>query len=100
MPTSNPPVIPLVAVSGSYVGNGAANAMVPHGLGTTPKIIFIHGNIGGRTGFLLGTTQMAFDRANPKVVTAVDATNFYVSPDGALADFNQSGQTYNWVALA
>lgn len=90
--------------SGTYAGNNAVNRAIPHGLGVTPRFIFIvHSNFGPIFFEMIGRAAIHYENgaaANNLAVTAPDATNFYVgnaTDTGQSA--NDSATTYYWVAI-
>lgn len=93
---------PSLVSDGQYTGDGTANRAIPHGLGATPKIVFI--NLPGyyRCIYdLVDSVRYVSNNAlGAHAVTAMDSTNFYV---GNAAEYNQSGNqnasTYTWVAI-
>lgn len=94
------------AASGSYTGDQTANRAIPHGLGATPKIVFIFDSTDGSYNFrifgALGSiVHWAIGTAFHYAVTIPDATNFYV---GYATEWtksaNTTGRVYYWVALA
>jgi hypothetical protein len=99
--------IAIVTSSGSYTGNGTVNRAIPHGLGVTPKIVFLVisatlsylFNIFGAQGYIQCLMGGA-DAFVLKAVTTPDATNFYV---GNAADYitsaNSQSVSYLWVAI-
>jgi len=86
--------------SGSYTGNDTANRAVAHGLGVTPRIVFIIGPT--YTWRSRGNRLHRLDPAASWGVTAMNATNFYVGVSGAgwSNTANYSAETYYWIALA
>ena len=99
--------LPTINASGLYSGSAAANRAVPHGLGRVPKFVFITtlvGVAGGSQGVLINGIVSCISRDNAaaalnglttQIVTAADATNFYV---GNAADYQESFNTngINW----
>jgi hypothetical protein len=91
--------------TGSYTGDNTTNRAIPHGLETTPKIIFIMGTHID-LGFLRIVTSEGYVRSiedasvHRLAVTTPDTTNFYV---GNPSDYGHSANgefTYYWVAIA
>lgn len=88
--------------SGNYTGDGSTNRGIPHGLGTTPKIVFIWqpggmGEIlykGGLIAAITGSNTCNIATG----ITDFDATNFYVGKAGAESG-NGNLQPYQWIAL-
>lgn len=84
--------------TGTYTGNGGTNTARAHGLGATPKWVRIVAPLSGADGYdimgVAGTTIRKEQSASPITVTAMDATNFYVS-SGA----NTTDVVYNWFAV-
>ena len=94
--------------SGSYTGDDSVNRALPHGLGTTPKIVAIYGGMYSASNnffyaihpsynyilYVSGATQGRY------AVTALDGTNFYV---GNASNYGQSANAdtllYYWVAF-
>jgi hypothetical protein len=91
----------LTGTQGTYTGNGSTNRAIPHGLGRIPKLVVANMTNAAETGSaaLIATcaptmwTQGGY--ATPEIVTAADATNFYVS---ALIG-NANTYHYKWSAL-
>lgn len=96
-----------VIASGTYTGNGVANRAIPHGLGTTPKIVFIrctydydsgYGRLSGVI-FLIGAAgYQQSDASDVIAVTVMNSTNFYIK-DNTGGELNWTGKTYYWVAI-
>lgn len=97
----------VVIASGTYTGDSSNNRAIPHGMGKTPKLVFI---IVNQTPYyywwvLIGDVAGIFynyDGADGIYgVTALDATNFHV---GNSSEYNISGNytgyTYYWVAIS
>ena len=90
--------------SGFYTGNSTDNRAIAHGLGVTPKIVFLNANAYGYFFRILdGLAAVCYvgdTQAGDKSVTAMNATNFYV---GFLSSYvqsaNYSGAGYYWVAI-
>lgn len=94
----NPAALPK---SGMYNGNDAQNRAIPHGLGRVPNVVHIY-DAASRWFFIHG--QSATSLINPAVssivVTAMDATNFYVGDAGHTNQgANETGRPYNWLAI-
>ncbi len=96
--------------SGSYSGNNATNRAITHGLGLTPKIVFIihyyntlydcwfriYGGLGMIAFLWVGS---ALERGSYSV-TAPNTTSFYVGNGSDYArSGNGSGIPYYWVAM-
>ena len=87
--------------SGSYTGNVVANRAIPHGLGTTPKVVHILHEGTHNTFIIFGSYgDILMVATNRLDVTIPDATNFYV---GNATDYtysaNCSNYNYSWVAI-
>lgn len=91
--------------SGTYAGNDTANRAIAHGLGVTPKIVFIQ--VDGQYWFRI-TDQLAkihfaeadTDTIGTHTVTAMGTTNFYVGNATSYTfSANATGWTYYWVAI-
>ncbi len=90
-----------VALStGTYTGDNSANRAIPHGLGLTPKIVFVirdeAAGDGSYRGFIINTLECDV-ASGVYTVTAMNSTNFYVSI--ATVNFNGNTIPYRWVAL-
>ncbi|MBA7672895.1 hypothetical protein ES703_81082 [subsurface metagenome] len=89
--------------SGSYTGDNTANRFIPHGLKTTPKLIFIMQSNEPNISHILGAMaamEYHFAASDGRyTVTIPDSTNFHV---GDAANYslskNATGETYYWVA--
>lgn len=88
--------------SGTYTGNDTVNRALPHGLGITPKMVFITGSdffyrLIEATGVIFWQQNAGSDSL---VVTVIDATNFYV---GNATSYPQSANentiAYYWIAI-
>jgi hypothetical protein len=86
--------------SGSFTGNSTANRAIPHGLGVTPKIVFVFftavATYPAYVGIIQssgGGVQIDFDGKNT-AVTSLDSTNFYVT-----SGTNINTVQYSWTAL-
>lgn len=93
--------------SGTYAGDSTANRAIAHGLGVTPKIVFIVG-LGVPTSYwyrlFSGQGAIFYQTgaaATSTPVTAPDATNFYVgnATPGYDQSANLTGNSYAWVAI-
>lgn len=96
---------------GSYTGNDTQNQARPHGLGAIPKLVKI--TYGGGTFILMAdifedspTLISCIQGSNTSfaakvtTVTAMDSTNFYVGgATGSPYEMNNSGYTYDWIAI-
>ena len=95
--------------SGSYTGDSSANKAIAHGLGASPKIVFIvretgSSGIGEYTYRIISTLARIYcglGGANTSLsVTVMNATNFYVGHAASyINSANGDGETYYWVAL-
>jgi len=85
--------------SGNYTGDGTQNRAIPHGLGASPKFVYIIDNTNNLMFFNLSSTEMLRPDANEYTVTAWDSTNFYVG-QAAGAQGNTNAVVYRWVAFA
>ncbi|NJD76945.1 MAG: hypothetical protein FIB08_07610 [Candidatus Methanoperedens sp.] len=89
----------------SYTGNGTANRAIPHGLGRTPKIVFLQRDEAGygHAWIINGNLIVYTDSGSTAkyAVTAADSTNFYVgnSAQYDLSMNGASGATHYWVAI-
>lgn len=90
--------------SGSYTGNSTVDRAIPHGLGVTPKIVFII-DVPGVFWFriieaLASIFYIAAATMERYGVTAMNSTNFYV---GNATQYYQSAnydaRSYRWVAI-
>jgi hypothetical protein len=88
--------------AGSYIGDGTTiNRAIPHGLGGTPKQIFISEGSAGLLFSINGNLGwINYINSSQLPVTVPDAANFYV---GNSTDYNFSanvlGVAYYWVAF-
>lgn len=96
----------IILNSGSYTGNATVNRAIPHGLGVTPKIVLltqVSAAYDNLWRILSGYAMIWFSQASSKgiqVVTAPDATNFYVGNSAYYGQSaNGSGVSMFWVAL-
>ena len=94
------------ASAGEYTGNNNANRAVPHGLGATPKIVFIIDITWENCWFRIlgGYNRIHVFNDAPFIdslaVTQPDNTNFYVGTAGDMgnsANFDEA--VYDWVAI-
>lgn len=99
-----------LVTSGSYSGNSTASRAIAHGLGVTPKIVFLVRNVDsgyscwyriiGTLGKIMWQWSGAASPSGQYAVTIADATNFYV---GNSLDYSRSAnynyESYYWVAL-
>ena len=97
----------ILTASGSYTGNDSANRAIPHGLGITPKIVFLEAInfvyvIFGAVASILCLYNVSGTATwSDTVVTISDSTNFYVgNAVGYDRTANNNGTTYYWVAIA
>lgn len=98
--------------TGSYTGNNTANRAIPHGLGATPKVVFIIGMPDTNNFYLfiqhngedfirfLRTSATSIQASGKIAVTAMDGINFYV---GNASQWDNSANyntyVYQWVAI-
>ena len=104
----------VAATSGSYTGNDTANRAIPHGLGATPKIVFLemrndtttyafrmHAGGAKIVCYYLPQNTANYVSGDWFAVTEMDATNFYVGSN--VGDKRDSGNAlnyvYRWVAI-
>ena len=91
-----------IVTSGQYTGNNTVNRTIPHGLGTTPKIVLLARNNLGRTYRIMGAVaQIQYESSNLiYAVTIPDGTNFYVGNATNYGNSaNASSLVYDWVAI-
>jgi len=88
--------------TGNYTGDNTANRVIPHGVGSTPKLIIL-GNDDAGPGFLIfGSLAAILNTTTPglNAVTIPDVTNFYV---GNAANYslsaNANASNYHWTAF-
>lgn len=90
--------------TGEYTGNDTQNRAIPHGLGRTPKIVFVIRN-NGTSWFTIYTFLAAIFYLSASTntyiaVTAIDGTNFYVGNAASYStSANSLGWFYYWVAI-
>ena len=89
------------SASGHYVGNGATNQAIAHGLPSTPKYVRItdFSDTAATEFYIFGSnpTKLASVRGGGyQTQTTMDATNFYVGP---YPYGNNSGDDYYWFAV-
>lgn len=104
VPIAQLPASVVLIASGNYTGNATANKAIAHGLGKTPKFVWIASNElidAGRWGRIalnvnpyLLSTKAGADTATQ--VTAMDSTNFYVGSNAA--GMNANTWVYYWTA--
>ena len=98
------PAAGAITTSGSYTGDNSANRAIPHGLGATPKVVFVQGISGGGAYFfrVFGAQALIFYAAGSSgyAVTIPNATNFYVGNAASYANTaNVNTWNYIWVAI-
>lgn len=106
MPLNNPSGR-LNITQGTYEGDATDNRAIPHGLGTTPTIIFVGYRSGAdpdRSGFILYDTNNSDCRGyshegNQNPCTVPDDTNFYVPHFAGSVEFNLAATNYEWLAI-
>ena len=95
--------------SGSYTGDSTVNRAIAHGLGVTPKVIFLmRQDTPSTVNWFQNFNALAALQYNTGAgssgqlsVTAPDATNFYVGNAGSYANSaNFTGIIYDWIAFA
>ena len=97
--------------AGTYIGNGADNLGVAHGLGSIPKLVQITEPTGSRTAFLFVVNGIVFllnlvngtnvVNVGYAAITLPTKTNFYVGEAGSYTiSMNGAGQNYYWTAWA
>ncbi len=90
-----------VVSSGSYTGNATVNRAIPHGLGVTPKLIYLVEESVVAFYHIIGAlAEIRSSTSGRLAVTIPDATNFYVGnatsyPQSA----NENLKVYDWVAI-
>lgn len=91
----------VVISSGQYTGNDAVNRAIAHGLGVTPKIVFIMEHDGSQLYRINGTVALICNNSPYiKAVTIPNATNFYVgNADSYLLTANGDTEVHDWVAI-
>lgn len=87
--------------TGTYAGDDSANKAIAHGLGRTPKFVYIQIDTASNPFFIAGDAAGILQVGTSfHAVTAPGSTNFYV---GNAASYPQSanavGNTYRWVAI-
>lgn len=96
--------------TGTYTGNGVDNRLIPHGIGTTPKMLFVWRDTDNNTTGLCGRNNRhtggnsicwqlgtnSTQRSAATLIEAMDGTNFQVGTSGHV---NANGSAYQWVAL-
>ena len=92
------------ATSGSYTGDDTADRAIAHGLGVTPKAVFIYGDSATAPWFrLILGSSLAYLSETVKgiyTVTVWDVTNFHVGNAASyLQSANQSPTSYRWIAI-
>jgi len=88
--------------SETYTGSSAANRAIPHGLGSTPKLVVIQDITSYRMFFVTPARIKAFLDTSVEIyaVTAMDATNFYVGNATSYTNSaNVNTSEYTWFAL-
>ena len=110
MPLNNP-IAGVEASSGAYVGNGAVNRAIPHGLSSVPKMVRILAfetatPTTARAEIVISdqeamTFYMVEGSPNGRLaVTAMDSTNFYVgNATNYPMSANEATRTYQWKAI-
>lgn len=99
-PAYEAPAAGGVAITlGSYAGDNSVDRAIPHGLGITPKVIFItSGAFMFAEMYYLSKIYMLV--AAFHVITIPNATNFYVGNAASyFQSANATGTTYYWVAI-
>ena len=88
--------------TGNIAGNNTTNRAIPHGLGVTPKFMFMWRNEAD-VRYILKNDQFCFLNegvSSALSVTAMDDTNFYVgNPSNYSWTGNATGSTYYWVCF-
>jgi hypothetical protein len=93
-----------VITSGTYTGDNSVNRGMPHGLGTTPKLVIIVED-SATYYFILIAGLDTVNRFSSGgwgyiAVTAKDSTNFYVGDSSSYRNSANSGShDYFWVAM-
>lgn len=92
--------------TGAYTGDAAFNRAIAHGLGATPKQVFIFDDTNrtpGNAFQINGNSPTGLNSVGStnyhQTVTTMDATNFYVS-NGSDTAVNFSGDSYHWFAIS
>ena len=103
MPISNPATLGVISKAGTYSGNSTVNRAIPHGCGSTPKIIFIERATAVRV-IILGADGLLYYHddvyTGTYTVTIPDSTNFYVgNATSYLRTGNMNAVAYRWVAI-
>ena len=90
---------PTIA-TGAYVGNETAYRTIAHGLGTTPKLVFILERT-GPAAFIIGVESYVINiGVGVHVLPAPSSTIFYV--EGASYNSNcpnKNSSIYDWIAI-
>lgn len=89
--------------SGMYSGNNTVNRAIAHGLGVTPKAVFISRGGGWFYRLIPGTgvlDMLSSTTSQNLAITTMDSTNFYVgNASGYSYTANDTGATLRWVAI-
>ena len=88
--------------SGTYTGDATTNRAIAHGLGATPKFVFIAAPNTYDAWELFGIAPTILRREQsptPITVTAMAATNFYVG-NGLTSGANANAAVYSWFAVS
>lgn len=84
---------------GTYIGDGTVNRAIPHGLGSTPKLVRIVVTDSGATHYeylIISAEVIRLDNTTNWAVTALNATNFYVGNAGSFPQSANAAATHYW----
>lgn len=101
---NNPTALGASISRGTYAGNNAANAAKSHGLGKTPKVVYIAGPSADLRYAIvipgLLTSDVNGGSINNYSVTTPTTDYFYVgNATSYAASMNETGKTYDFVAI-
>lgn len=91
----------LAATYGGYTGDDTANRAIAHGLGRTPKHVWIGRGASGPNLFrLMSGLAYILSNATALAVTPPNTTNFFVgNATSYINSANETGGGYYWIAI-
>ncbi len=95
-------LVPASSSAGQYTGNNSVNRAIAHGLGSTPRLVFIADAAAATHLFNIVGVQAQIRWIGGDAVLAVtapDTTNFYVGNNTSYGQSANGTAVYDWVAI-
>lgn len=89
----------VTSIPAGYAGDNSVNRAIPHGYSGVPLYAWVYQSANGRLFLLKGTKQIDMHSAITTTVTAMDATNIYVSKEATAGGANNGGISYELIVV-